>query len=55
MERRDRRDGERQVLRQDTPQELCPSRGSDGDAQPAGDPEEILPVVPGHRPARGIR
>ena len=48
-------DGQGQVLGQDPAQELCQTRRGHGDAQPAGDPEELLSVVPGHRPARGVR
>ena len=39
---------------QDPAKEFCQTRGSHGDARPAGDPEEILQVVSGHRPAGGV-
>ena len=46
--------GKGRILRKDPAKELCPLSGDPGDAQSAGDPEEVLPVVPGRGTAGGL-
>jgi len=42
-------------LRQDSEKELCPQRRNPGHAEPAGDPEKLLQLVPRYRPAGGVQ
>ena len=40
---------------QDPSEELCPLPGDSGDAQSAGGAKDLLPVVFGHWPERGVQ